>query len=323
MPDSIITPAQALADRIGDGGAVVALDSLGVIEVAGDDAREFLQGQFSNDIDAIVQLDDAANAGPAGCQLNAYCSPKGRVLAVIRVLRLRGKWWLLAPAALADSLVKRLRMFVLRAKVDIGMRELTRWGAINAPEVGASALRNGNIVCAEVAGIVPRRLIIGEAPAMQSIEVAPANTDAMWRLSDILSGIPQVYPATAEEFIPQFINLDRIGGISFTKGCYPGQEIIARLRHRGRVKQRMLAARARGIDALAPGDSVYADQAGGAGDSGGKIGMVVDAVCIDAARGEYIFNCTAPSPLGEDAVLSVGPVAPVTRITPPAGTAEE
>lgn len=306
MTDSTLTPAEILSDLIGRGGAVVALDSLGVIEVTGADAQEFLQGQFSNDIDAVA---------PGGCQLNAYCTPKGRALAVVRVLRFGDGWRLLAPAALADALIKRLRMFVLRAKVGIDMRPLARRGFIGAPGAPDSALENAAAVSAQVAGVVPRQLIIGDAAARIG-DIAPAASDDMWRLVDILSGLPQVYPATAEEFIPQFINLDRVGGLSFTKGCYPGQEIIARLRHRGRVKQRMVAARAAGVDALAPGDAVFD------GD-GKKIGAVVDAVCIDAARGEYVFNCTAPSPLGDEVVLTVGPGATVTRIAPPAAAPDD
>lgn len=304
MPDSTLTPAEILSDCIGD-SAVVALDSLSVIEVTGDDAQEFLQGQFSNDIDTVA---------PGGCQLSAYCNPKGRALAVVRVLRFGDGWWLLAPAALADSLCRRLRLFVLRAKVNIDMRPLARRGFIGAPGPPDSALENDATVCAQVAGIVPRQLIIGEAAAMESFDTAPTASDDMWRLVDILSGLPQVYPVTAEEFIPQFINLDRVGGLSFTKGCYPGQEIIARLRHRGRVKQRMVAAHATGVETLAPGDAVYA---GGTADSDKKIGAVVDAVCINAARGEHVFNCTAPSPLGDEVVLSIGPGATVTRIAPP------
>lgn len=331
MKDSTETSAKKIAtdliggDGGGDGGAVVALDSLALIEVTGDDAQEFLQGQFSNDIDAIGPIGDTASA-PAACQLNAYCNPKGRALAVVRVLRLPESWWLLAPRALAEALIKRLRMFVLRAKVGIEMRPLIRRGAINAPDLKEAASNNDGVVCVDVAGIVPRQLIIGEAARMAAFARAeqippgspestesPESGDDKWRLVDILSGIAQVYPATAEAFIPQFINLDRAGGLSFSKGCYPGQEIIARLRYRGRVKQRMVAARARGVDALAPGDPVCA-----AG-SDQKIGMVVDAA--PSGRREYIFSATVPAPLG-DTAIQVGRDSTVTRIQLPTDTAD-
>lgn len=316
MTDATLTPAEILSGRIGGGddeGAAVALDSLAYIEVTGADARDFLQGQFSNDLDAVAAGD--ADGGAPACQLNAYCNPKGRALAVMRVLRLGDGWVLLAPAALAEQLIKRLRMFVLRAKVSIEARPVVLRGVVGAPdpELKRAAADHAGTVCAEVAGVVPRQLIIGDAPAMDALAPEPSVSDDKWRLVDILSGIPQVYPATAEAFIPQFINLDRVGGLSFSKGCYPGQEIIARLRYRGRVKQRLVAARARGLESLAPGDPV------GAGDSGRKIGLVVDAA--PTGRREFVFSATVPWPLG-DTALQVGRDATVTRIALPTDAAE-
>jgi len=308
MNESTVTGAEILTERIG-AGAVVALDSLGVIEVAGDDAREFLQGQFSNDIDALAAIDGDAGAR---CQLNAYCNPKGRALAVVRVLRLGDGWRLLAPAALADALMMRLRMFVLRAKVSVELQSPARWGVIGAPVLRGEALRGDGLLRAQVAGAVPRQLVIGDAQPSRAGEFTVEASDTVWRLADILSGIPQIYPATAEEFIAQFINLDRVDGVSFSKGCYPGQEIIARLRHRGRVKQRMVAARAR-VDALAPGDAVY-----DGGDK--KIGAVVDAVQL--GDGEFIFSAVAPAPLG-DTVMHVGGARQMaTRIALPTDAEE-
>jgi len=320
MNDATKLAKNMLSHWRGDDGIVVALDSLALIEVSGDDAQEFLQGQFSNDIDAVAAIDDAGNAPAAGCQLNAYCNPKGRALAVIRVMRYWNGWLLLVPAALAESLIKRLRMFVLRAKVSIEQRPWVLWSFIDAPVLTRVAEDNESVACVAVDGVVPRRLIFGEFPPMGAfarIDALPLQlTDAPWRLADILSGVAQIYPQTAEQFIPQFLNLDRAGGLSFSKGCYPGQEIVARLRYRGRVKQRMVAARARGIDALAPGDPLYA------GDSDNKIGTVVDALRIGDADGrggaEYLFSATAPSPLG-DQPLRVGPLPghPATRIALP------
>jgi len=143
MNESTVTGAEILTERIG-AGAVVALDSLGVIEVAGDDAREFLQGQFSNDIDALAAIDGDAGAR---CQLNAYCNPKGRALAVVRVLRLGDGWRLLAPAALADALMMRLRMFVLRAKVSVELQS-RRGGELSARRCYAAKRCAVTVCCA-------------------------------------------------------------------------------------------------------------------------------------------------------------------------------
>jgi len=175
-----------------------------------------------------------------------------------------------------------------------------------------------------VPGVVPRQMMIGESQAVDSFMRAnalePAPGDDSWRLADILSGIPQVYAQTAEQFIPQMINLDRVGGLSFTKGCYPGQEIVARLRYRGRVKQRMLAGIARGLAALAPGDPVHCSRR-----AGQKVGQVVDAVPTDRSRGEYAFSATAPVPLSDAEALRVGPApgAACARIALPYEAGEE
>jgi len=311
-------PTESMLGNLAGGVIATALDSHALIQVTGDDAHAFLQGQFSNDLNDLNETGDAAN--PVQCQLNAYCNPKGRVLAVMRLVRYDGGWGMIVPAGLADQLVSRLKMFVLRARVEIAPRPQTALlGLIN----GAQCAGGRGLERVPVGGVVPRHMMIGEPQAVDSfmranaLEAAPG--DGPWRLADILSGIPQVYAQTAVQFIPQMINLDRVGGLSFTKGCYPGQEIVARLRYRGRVKQRMSAGVARGLAALAPGDPVHSDQ-----HAGQKVGLVVDAVPTDRSRGEYAFSATAPVQLSDGETLRVGPVpgAAWTRIALPYEAAE-
>lgn len=290
------------------------LRSLALIEVRGEDAQSFLQSQFSNDITAIAT--EAEADGARGCQLNAYCNPQGRALALIRLIRHDDGFWLIVPAALTDSLLKRLNLFVLRARVrfEVSAR-FALFGLIN----GADAAVPHIVERVSVDGILPRQILIVEGRIRESFQDAPfdrrmdgnaaldayARTwehqsgDDLWRLLDILSGIPQIYPQTVAAFIPQMINLDRVNGLSFTKGCYPGQEIIARLRYRGRVKQRMLIGRASELENLAPGDPLYPPE-----HCGKKPGVVVDAV--SSGDGEYTLSATAPTGLPEDEVLRVG-----------------
>ena len=280
-----------LADKV-----IADLDSLALIEISGHDAQSFLQGQLSNDIDAI---DIAGNDAKPTSQLNAYCNPKGRTLAMIRLLRHADGFWLFVPAAIADSLIPRLKMYVMRDKVDIVLRtELVLRGLINGDDVEVGE----GIERVNVDGIVARQILVGEKTALDSFARASGYTskgdDHLWRLADILSGIPQVYPQTVEAFIPQMINLDLVDGVSFTKGCYPGQEIVARLRYLGKVKQRMLAGSVSGIENLAPGDPIYAEQRGEQ-----KAGAVVDAV--QTGKDEFILSATAPANI-EDGVLLVG-----------------
>lgn len=309
-----MNPAESALGNLAGGVTAASLDSHALIEVTGDDARDFLQGQFSNDIN---EVGDAANPAQR-CQLNAYCNPKGRVLAVIRLMRHDRGWWMMVPAGLAEPLISRLKMFVLRARVEIALKPQTALlGLIN----GAQCAGGRGLERVPVGGVVPRHLMIGAPQAVDSFiranALEPASGDDLWRLADILSGIPQVYAQTVEQFIPQMINLDRAGGLSFTKGCYPGQEIVARLRYRGRVKQRLLAGVAGGLAGLAPGDPVYCDQR--AGQSPRKVGQVVDAVPTDRSRGEYTFSATAPVQLSDGETLRAGPPpgAALTRIALP------
>ena len=296
----------------------VDLDFLALIEVTGDDAQSFLQGQFSNDIAAIGAGENRVRP----CQLNAYCNPKGRMLALIKLVRCAAGFWLIVPARLADNFIKRLKMYVLRAKVGIALKPeialLGRMGDLpggDDADTGDTGDINNGIERVTIDGIVPRQILLGEKPAMDGLrtdghEAAPDGR--LWRLIDILSGIPQIYPQTVETFIPQMLNLDLVDGLSFTKGCYPGQEIVARLRYLGKVKQRMLAASVRGVESLAPGDPIYARER-----AEQKAGVVVDAV--ETGDDEYTFSTTAPANLIEHGELRVGDPAgaALTRIPLP------
>ncbi len=202
-----------------------------LLRVSGDDAAEFLHNQFTNDVKALA-------AGAA--QWNGWCTPKGRLLYTFILSRDAQGYLILLPATFAEAMAKRLRMFILRskAKVEDVSASLPRhglWGA--APPEGTHRLGPA------------RAVAFGDAPAGR------AATESDWSLSLIRDGIVQVVPGTQEEFVPQMANYDLVGGVSFKKGCYPGQEIVARTQYRGILKKR--AVRVRSDVALAPGESVY------------------------------------------------------------------
>ncbi len=202
-----------------------------LLRVSGDDAAEFLHNQFTNDVKALA-------VGAA--QWNGWCTPKGRFLYTFILARDAQGYLVLLPAAFAEAMAKRLRMFILRskAKVEDVSSTLPRhglWGG-TLPE-GAHRLGPA------------RAVVFGDAPAGR------AATEADWTLSLIRDGIVQVVPGTQEEFVPQMANYDLVGGVSFKKGCYPGQEIVARTQYRGILKKRTVRVRA--AVPLAPGDSVY------------------------------------------------------------------
>lgn len=250
-----------------EGNVLANLAQLGLIRVRGNDAGNFLNGQLSNDL----RLLDAQHS-----HLSAYCSPQGRVLAVFRVFRRGDDFLLQLPAELTETIVKRLRMFVLRAKVTLDIVEdLTPLGLIGpdamriletaslpAPLTVDGVATQNEITVLSVPGIRPRFEILSTTATAKLLWSAlaaralPAGPSA-WVWHDIQAGIPAVRRQTSEAFVPQMLNLDVLGGINFKKGCYTGQEIIARMHYLGRLKQRMYRAHLHAERAPPPGEPIY------------------------------------------------------------------
>ena len=256
-----------------------------LLRISGDDAAEFLHNQFTNDVKALA-------VGAA--QWNGWCTPKGRLLVTFVLARDAEGYFLLLPSEFAQAIAKRLRMFVLRSRVQV-------------EDVSAATPRFGLWDGAIPAGAFPlgeaRAFVFGHAP-----EGRPATLDD-WSLSLIRAGIVQVVPGTQEEFVPQMANYELIGGVSFKKGCYPGQEIVARTQYRGILKKR--AVRVRSATPLAPGESVYSgafgDQSAGlianvAPSPEGGFEALVVAQLEAIAKGELHHGSLAGPPL---AILSL------------------
>jgi folate-binding protein YgfZ len=225
------------------------LPHLGLLRFTGTEAAGFLQGQLSNDTRRL------SGGSPV---LAAYSSVQGRVAAVLRLLPHSSGIIAVLPRELVVPTLERLRKFVLRAKVQLAdvSDHFTVAGyplsalatdALPVPtEVGGYAESDG-VGVARVNSSSERYWVIGDrtalAPRVAQHAADPASAEHHWRLADIREGQPQVYAATHELFIAQMLNLDLIDGISFSKGCYTGQEIIARTQHLGRIKRRMFRLR--------------------------------------------------------------------------------
>lgn len=214
---------------------VFHLKEMAVVEVSGADAMGFLHGQFTNHIN---EIGDAF-------RLAAYCQPQGRILSLMRVVKKDDLFYLIMPQDLTAGFIKRLSMFILRSKVFIRLAdELAVFGVISQnkqlPEIDHAVIDN-DMVIGRVSNWnnLQRALLIANYEKvlnhMQVIE-----DSAMWFLSEIETSTPWVFEKTKEAFIPQWINLDLIGGLVFDKGCYPGQEIISRMQHLGKTPRRLV-----------------------------------------------------------------------------------
>lgn len=200
------------------------LDDLGVVAFAGPDAAQFLQGQLSQEL---------ARLEPGRPILAGYHNAQGRTIAVLRIARFEDQLLAVLPRELIADVVAKLRKFVLRAKVSIAPDEPWRvYGVTRGDAVDGAAEAIEIPLDASRAWRLARP---GSAADSTSTRAARES----WRALDIAAGLPQVYRATSAAFVAQMLNLDLLDGIAFDKGCYTGQEIIARAHYRGRVKRRL------------------------------------------------------------------------------------
>lgn len=281
------------------------LDS-GLMRVSGADAETFLQGQFTND---ISQATDSHH------QLSAYCTHKGRIQANFRVCRYNGDYLLQMPKPILDKLIKRLPMFVMRSQVEItdasdDLVQLSFAGG-NVSEILDSLFvqqlpqNAGDSYCAEditilkVAGTIDRFLVITSQHKAEilintlAMRAKPLS-NSQWQLLDIRAGIPTVEESTFENFVPQMINMQLIDGVSFTKGCYIGQEVVARLKYLGKTKRQMYLAKTESDACPAPGTPLFSPDSS----SGQGAGSVVNS---------------QPSPTGGCEMLVVSEITGVER----------
>jgi hypothetical protein len=250
------------------------LSQLALIAARGADAETFLQGQLSNDV---------RGASAAHGQLSSYNSAKGRMLAVLHLLREGDAILLELHRSILESTLKRLRMYVLRSKVTLaeaadrvlfgvagrGAPDALAKLGLPAPEDALACDWAGGIGVMRRLGATPRYSLLVPSPGAQDLgarlsALAQAGTETDWKRLDLEAGVPTIYPQTQDRFVPQMCNLDALGGISFDKGCYTGQEVVARVHYRGAVKRHMTLQRLAGA-AAAPGTKL-------------EVGEVVDAV---------------------------------------------
>ncbi|MBU0914808.1 CAF17-like 4Fe-4S cluster assembly/insertion protein YgfZ [Aquabacterium parvum] len=262
----------SLTQPVSSWQGALPLSDLAVIRAEGPDAAAFLHGQLSQDVNHL---------GPTEARLAANCSAKGRMQASALLLRPADEQvWLLTDAGILPGWLKRLKMFVLRSKVQLTEGGLQAWGlagesaskflgdAAKAPVWSSQPLASGQLVRLPDVQQVPRWLWLGAPEAAAWLTDLPALPESAWSSLEVLSGIPRVTEATFDQFVPQMVNFELVGGVNFQKGCYPGQEIVARSQYRGSVKRRAFLAEVQG--SARPGQEVFASS-----DTGQPAGMVV------------------------------------------------
>ncbi|HKE94069.1 MAG TPA: hypothetical protein VKB34_07165 [Povalibacter sp.] len=236
------------------------LPHLGSILVSGTDARDYLQGQLSFDM---------ARLTPGRIELATCNSAQGRVQAVLWMIERSDGIALILPAELVDAIVTRLRKYTLRSRVRIesGAGRIALGGSWDETRVEAprSHIERDGTSFVRWHGVPARTLVVAPASVPMQDDTTALHS---WRIADIRAGLPQVWLQTHESFVAQMLNVDLLEGISFEKGCYTGQEIIARTHFRGTVKRRMFRFGAR-CSPPVPGTRVLA------GDT--HAGDVVDA----------------------------------------------
>lgn len=271
-------PLSGISPALTNETVICDLSHLGLLQLSGADTLTFLQGQVTND---VKQLDGQI------AHYSGYCNPKGRLLALFLAFAHHDHIHLQLPKELIASIAKRLKMYVMRSKVEIqdvsesiikiglnGARAIELlsplFSQIPQSDYELVSLENGAII--KLPGNQPRFEIftdIANAPSIwNSLALDAKVADATyWELQEIQAGIPEVYAKTQEEFVPQMLNLDLLNGINFKKGCYTGQEIVARTHYLGTVKRRTQLAHIDSDLAHNPGDDVLNSN----GDSVGKV----------------------------------------------------
>jgi folate-binding protein YgfZ len=250
-----------------DATIIAPLTHLGLIECAGDEAKAFLHNQVTSDINHL---------GADAAQHSAWCSAKGRMLASFLLFRNGPDFQLQLSSDLVPAILKRLQMYVLRAKVkvtDMSLRfELIGLSGVQAeaalqeaslpiPQrlLDTASFTNGKVIRLDSTRF---EIVVSSESAAAlweklAVIARPVGTPA-WQWLDIQAGIPLITEMTKEEFVPQMANFDQLGGVSFHKGCYPGQEIIARTQYLGKVKRHLYRISA--AEPMAAGNAIYSPE---------------------------------------------------------------
>jgi folate-binding protein YgfZ len=236
------------------------LDHLSLIKISGVDAVEFLQGQLTNDINTLQDT----------WQYSGYCSPKGRLLALLQLWRSADTLFAVLDKSIVEQTINRMRMYVMRSKVNIEVMTHAQFYGLDTTQTQNQTLTEldfavsdspNGVVQSETIFVLntgDRKLLIDTDGAYDPTFSFSSNNNS-WLSTDIADALPRITDQSIELFIPQMLNLDALNGISFKKGCYTGQEIVARMHYLGKLKQRMFICDiSTGSEEVEIGQKIYA-----------------------------------------------------------------
>jgi folate-binding protein YgfZ len=248
---------------------ICAADQLGLILVSGEDAADFLQNQLSHDINLIDE---------SRFQLSSYSTPKGRLLGIFRVIQISNGYLLLTTRSMILPLLEQLFKFIVQSQVALAdasdyfariavqteTSDLTEESFL--PAAPGMVIQNDSVISLQLEPLgSQQRYLLMYLSADEAIDAWEKLAQQLgvagfssWHLSEIKAGIPMIYPQTSEQFVLQMANLGVLNGVSFKKGCYPGQEIVARMQYLGKLKRRMFLARIETECLPLPGDDLVA-----------------------------------------------------------------
>ena len=280
----------------------IQINNLDVIVIQGKDAETFLQGQITNDIKIVKEEDRAIYAG--------YCSPKGRLIAFFLIIKVWDNYFLFCPSSISDGVSKKLSMYIMRAEVSLSnLSEDISYFSFYGDSKEEENFKNfgGNLPSnlmqvtkqsykdnqsnifsvTKLPGENDRYFILGSNKVIETIylEIYP-NSGGLdsnsWCESDIEAKIPNIFKETQDKFIPQSLNLDLINAVNFKKGCYTGQEIVARTHYLGKPKRRMYLGSVNVINSPKLCDEISAD--------GKLVGQVINFYKKDGGLYRILFE---------------------------------
>lgn len=258
--------------KAGNADVLCDLSHYSTIVLAGDDAKTFMQGQFTNDVDKVSEDNS---------QLSAFCNNKGRMLANFRLFEHQQNYFISLNQNLVDQSIKHLQNYILRSQVaiqdiseqlihiglsgDNATTLLSAYIATINQEID-SVSHSENYIAIRIAGSKPRYEIFCSLEHAKTFwqevaKQAEVVNSSVWDYLNIQAGLPFINASTSEEFVPQMANMELINGISFEKGCYTGQEIVARMHYLGKLKKRCFKVHLETENKPKAGDKLYAENA--------------------------------------------------------------